>query len=56
MGTLANSVDADEMQQGATFHWGLHCLLRKKIFKKPKYILFRKYFKLCPINMTWAMS
>ena len=31
MGTLANSEGLDEMQQDATFHQGLHCLL---IFKQ----------------------
>ena len=30
MGTLANSVDQDEMQHNAAFHQGLHCLLRLK--------------------------
>ena len=30
MGTLANSVDPDEMQHTAAFHQGLHCLLRSK--------------------------
>ena len=28
MGTLANSVDPDEMQHKAAFHQGLHCLLQ----------------------------
>ena len=27
MGTLANGEDLDEMQHGAAFHHGLHCLL-----------------------------
>ena len=30
MGTLANGEDPDEMQHNATFHQGLHCLLRLK--------------------------
>ena len=30
MGTLENSEDPDEMQHGAAFHLGLHCLLRLK--------------------------
>ena len=30
MGTLANSKDIDEMQHNATFHQGLHFLLRLK--------------------------
>ena len=30
MGTLANSVDPDEMQHTAAFHQGLHCLQRSK--------------------------
>ena len=30
MGTLANSIDPDEMQHNAAFHHGLHCLLRLK--------------------------
>ena len=30
MGTLANSVDPDEMQHNAAFHQGLHCLQRLK--------------------------
>ena len=30
MGTLANSVDPEEMQDNAAFHQGLHCLLRLK--------------------------
>ena len=30
MGTLAYSEDSDEMQHNATFHQGLHCLLRLK--------------------------
>ena len=30
MGTLANSVDPDEMQHNAAFHQCLHCLLRNK--------------------------
>ena len=29
-GTLANSEDPDEMPHKASFHQGLHCLLRKK--------------------------
>ena len=30
MGTLANSVDPDEMQHNAAFHQCLDCLLRSK--------------------------
>ena len=30
MGTLANSEGPNEMQYNATFHLGLHCLLRQK--------------------------
>ena len=30
MGTLANSVDPDEMQHSAAFHQGFHCLLNLK--------------------------
>ena len=30
MGTFSNSEDPDEMQHNATFHQGLHCLLRLK--------------------------
>ena len=30
MGTLANSEDPDEMQHDASFHQGLHCLIRLK--------------------------
>ena len=29
MGTLANSADPDEMPHNASFHGGLHCLLRQ---------------------------
>ena len=29
-GTLANSIDPDEMQHNAVFHQGLHCLLQIK--------------------------
>ena len=30
MGTFANSEDPGEVQHYATFHQGLHCLLRQK--------------------------
>ena len=32
MRTLANIEDPDEMPHNATFHQGLHCLLRQKRF------------------------
>ena len=31
MSTLANNEDPDEMPLNATFHQGLHCLLRQKL-------------------------
>ena len=31
MGTLANSVDPDELQHNASFHQGLHCLLPQNL-------------------------
>ena len=33
MGTFANSEDFEEMLHHATFHQGLHCLLRQKIIR-----------------------
>ena len=30
MGTLASSEDPDEMPNNATFHQGMHCLLKQK--------------------------
>ena len=43
MGTLANNEDPDEMSHNATFHQGLHCLLRQICYSEkesmtPKYI------------------
>ena len=51
MGTLANSVDPDEMQHNAAFHQGLDCLLR---LKQQKYItiFFIKFYSVTPLNYT----
>ena len=39
-GTLANSEDPDEMPNDATFHQGLHCLLRQNQSSEKEYIFF----------------
>ena len=40
MGTLANSVDPDEMPHDVAFHQGLHCLLRQIHLQRKKYNIF----------------
>ena len=42
MGSLANSVDPDEMPHDAAFHHDLHCLLRQNQFSEKKYYIFQK--------------
>ena len=44
MGTLANSVDPDEMQHNAAFHQGMHCLPRQnRSSEKETQYDFRNY-------------
>ena len=40
MGTLANSVDPDEMPQNVVFHLGLHCLLGQNLSSEKKNTIF----------------
>ena len=41
---LANSVDTDEMQHGAAFHQGLHCLPKYPFRGFPVYKLLKHMF------------
>ena len=42
--TLTNSEDQDEMSHNATFHQGLHCLLRLKRYSETEIqFLYEKY-------------
>ena len=51
MRTLAYSEDLDEMLHNASYHQGLHCLLRQKpSSEKENTILFAKY-SLWPLNI-----
>ena len=51
MDTLANSEDPDEMQQNATFHLGLHCLLGQ-IYLQERNILFLEIIACDPSIYT----
>ena len=47
-GTLANSEDLDEMPHKATFHEGLHCLLKIKTIFRDRNTLFYGFFDSNP--------
>ena len=53
MGSLANSEDPGEMQHNASFHLGLHCLLR---LKQPSGTeIYRNFLPVTPQYTRWTI-
>ena len=55
MGTLANSVNPDEMQPNAAYHQGLHCCHDLNNLQGQEYIRIKKILPVTALSTQWAV-